>query len=177
MAPPFRQMYMGFQGGEPLDPLPGYVPAFERPETNPAQAVRFPLNIVSPKSHGFLNSQYANERHKIARQGEQAILINPADALGRSIADGAMVSVFNDRGDLSRQRHIDRGRAARRGGGLARLLARAEQGRRGQRDQFVGLRRHGPLADLLGQSGGGAAGGVADAIALPPPPNASFMVA
>lgn len=98
VAPPFRQMYMAFQGGEPLDPLPGYVPAFERPETNPAQAARFPLNIVSPKSHGFLNSQYANEAHKVARQGEQAILINPADATWRRIADGAVVRVFNDRG-------------------------------------------------------------------------------
>lgn len=98
VAPPFRQMYMAFQGGTKLDPLPGYVPANERPETNPKQAARFPLNIVSPKSHGFLNSQYANEKHKIARQGEQAILINPADASARNIGEGAQVRVFNDRG-------------------------------------------------------------------------------
>ena len=98
VAPPFRQMYMAFQDGSKLDPLPGYVPANESASTNPAQARRFPLSIVSPKSHGFLNSQYANEPHKIRSQGEQAILINPADALGRSIADGAEVRVFNDRG-------------------------------------------------------------------------------
>lgn len=98
VAPPFRQMYMAFQGGTKLDPLPGYVPANESPETNPTQAARFPLNIVSPKSHGFLNSQYANETHKIARQGEQAILINPADASARNIGHGAEVRVFNDRG-------------------------------------------------------------------------------
>ena len=98
VAPPFRQMYIAFQDGSKLDPLPGYVPANESASTNPAQARRFPLSIVSPKSHGFLNSQYANEPHKIRSQGEQAILINPADALGRSIADGAEVRVFNDRG-------------------------------------------------------------------------------
>jgi anaerobic selenocysteine-containing dehydrogenase len=98
VAPPFRQMYMEKQAGTPLDPLPGYVPANERPETNAAQAARFPLNIVSPKSHGFLNSQYANEPHKIKAQGEQAVLINPADASHRSVADGAAVRVFNDRG-------------------------------------------------------------------------------
>jgi len=101
VAPPFRQMYEALQGGEPLDPLPGFVPANERPETNPAQATRYPLNIVSPKSHGFLNSQYANEPQKIGAQGEQAVLINPADALARRIVEGALVSVYNDRGTFS----------------------------------------------------------------------------
>ncbi len=91
-------MYEGQQGGEPLDPLPGYVPAFERPETNPGQAKHYPLNIVSPKSHGFLNSQYANESERIALQGEQAILINPRDATSRAILEGALVRVYNDRG-------------------------------------------------------------------------------
>lgn len=98
VAPPFRQMYAHQQGGEPLDPLPGYVAPNERPETSPAQAARFPLNIVSPKSHGFLNSQYANEAHKLASQGAQSILINPADAAARAVADGALLRVFNDRG-------------------------------------------------------------------------------
>ena len=98
VAPPFRQMYMAFQGEERLDPLPGYVPANERPETDAARAERFPLNIVSPKSHGFLNSQYANEKRKIARQGEQSVLMHPSDAERRNVSDGAVVSVYNDRG-------------------------------------------------------------------------------
>lgn len=106
VAPPFRQMYESMQGGEPVDPLPGYVPANERPETNPAQAARYPLNIVSPKSHGFLNSQYANEPQKIKAQGEQAVLINPADALARQIVEGALVSVYNDRGTFHGQAKV-----------------------------------------------------------------------
>ncbi|GLS46830.1 molybdopterin-containing oxidoreductase family protein [Methylobacterium brachythecii] len=106
VAPPFRQMYEAEQGGEPLDPLPGYVPANERPETNGALAACFPLNIVSPKSHGFLNSQYANEAHKIARQGEQSILINPSDASGRQITEGALVRVFNERGTFHGQAQV-----------------------------------------------------------------------
>ena len=106
VAPPFRQMYEQFQGGEPLDPLPGYVPANERPETNPDQAERYPLNIVSPKSHGFLNSQYANEAHKVRAQGEQTILINPADATSREVTDGALVRVFNDRGAFHGQARV-----------------------------------------------------------------------
>jgi anaerobic selenocysteine-containing dehydrogenase len=98
VAAPFRQMYEGFQPGEPLDSLPDYVGPRERPETNPQLAKKYPLNIVSPKSHGFLNSCYANMAHKIKGQGEQFVLINAADAKPRGIKDGDTVRVFNDRG-------------------------------------------------------------------------------
>jgi len=98
VAGPFRQMYDGFQPGEPLDTLPDYVPPRESPETNPELAKKYPLNIVSPKSHGFLNSCYANMDHKIKGQGEQFVLINAIDAKSRDIGDGDKVRVFNDRG-------------------------------------------------------------------------------
>jgi anaerobic selenocysteine-containing dehydrogenase len=100
VAGPFRMMYEGEQSGEPVDPLPGYVPARERPETNPEQAKLYPLNILSPKSHGFLNSCYANEEHKIKGQGEQFVMVSPADAKQRSIRDGDPVRVHNGRGDF-----------------------------------------------------------------------------
>ncbi|HYE37308.1 molybdopterin oxidoreductase family protein [Methylocaldum sp.] len=100
VAPVFRQMYESGQGGEPIDTLPDYVPCRERPESDPERAKRFPLNILSPKSHGFLNSCYANEEHKIRAQGEQFVLINPADAESRGINDGDCVKVFNDRGEF-----------------------------------------------------------------------------
>lgn len=86
------------QGGEPLDDLPDYVPPRESPASNPTLAARYPLNILSPKSHGFLNSCYANEPHKVRKQGEQFVLIHADDAAARGIADGAYVRVFNDRG-------------------------------------------------------------------------------
>jgi anaerobic selenocysteine-containing dehydrogenase len=95
---PFRQMYDGFQPGEELDSLPDYVPPRESVATNPELAKRYPLNIVSPKSHGFLNSCYANMTHKIAGQGEQFVLINAVDADERGIKQGDKVKVFNDRG-------------------------------------------------------------------------------
>ncbi len=56
---PFRQMYEDMQGGEYLDELPDYVASRETPATNPVLAKKYPLNIISPKSHGFLNSCYA----------------------------------------------------------------------------------------------------------------------
>ncbi|SFJ97500.1 molybdopterin-containing oxidoreductase family protein [Methylophaga sulfidovorans] len=98
VAGPFRQMYDGFQAGEPLDSLPDYVPSRETHESNPALAEKYPLNIISPKSHGFLNSCYANMESKIKGQGEQFVMISPVDADMRNIQSGDVVSVFNDRG-------------------------------------------------------------------------------
>jgi len=98
VAGPFRQMYEGFQPGEPLDPLPDYTPPRESPASNPQLAAKYPLSIVSPKSHGFLNSCYANMEQKIKGQGEQFVLINAADAEPRRIVDGDRVQVANGRG-------------------------------------------------------------------------------
>ena len=98
VAGPFRQMYDGFQPGEDLDPLPDYVANRESADSNPALAKKYPLNIVSPKSHGFLNSCYANMTDKIKGQGEQFVMIHPADAEMRGIKEGVKVKVFNDRG-------------------------------------------------------------------------------
>ncbi|HEU4709496.1 MAG TPA: molybdopterin oxidoreductase family protein [Methylophilaceae bacterium] len=98
VAGPFRQMYDGFQPGEDLDPLPDYVENRESPASNPALAARYPLNIISTKSHGFLNSCYANMDDKIRGQGEQFVLINQVDASARGVLEGSRVKVFNDRG-------------------------------------------------------------------------------
>jgi anaerobic selenocysteine-containing dehydrogenase len=98
VAGPFRQMYDGFQPGQDLDPLPDYIPSRESVSSNPALAAKYPLNIISPKSHGFLNSCYANMDNKIKGQGQQFVLINALDAKARSVKEGDKVKVFNDRG-------------------------------------------------------------------------------
>ena len=100
VAPPFRMMYEAMQSGEDVDPLPGYVPPRESAASNPELAKRYPLNVISPKSHGFLNSCYANEPHKIKGQGEQFVLMSPTDAAARGVREGDPVRVFNDRGDF-----------------------------------------------------------------------------
>ena len=97
---PFRQMYEGFQPGEALDTLPDYVPSRESAATNPELAKKYPLNIVSPKSHGFLNSCYANMEQKIRGQGEQFVMLSEHDANARGISEGGRVRVFNDRGSF-----------------------------------------------------------------------------
>lgn len=106
VAGPFRQMYEGFQSGEALDDLPDYVPSRETSDTNPALAAKYPLNIISPKSHGFLNSCYANIDNKIKGQGEQFVLIHASDAASRGINADSKVRVFNDRGAFEGVAHI-----------------------------------------------------------------------
>ena len=98
VAGPFRQMYEDFQAGDLLDPLPDYVASRESVATNPELAKKYPLSIISPKSHGFLNSCYANMAQKIKGQGEQFVLMNIADADARGIKHGDKVRVFNERG-------------------------------------------------------------------------------
>ena len=100
VLPLFRQGYAAMQSGEALDPLPNYIPRNESPDTNPALAARYPLSMVSPKSHAFLNSSFGNLRTQMRRSGEQMVMIHPADAGQRGIADGGEVRVFNDRGDF-----------------------------------------------------------------------------
>jgi anaerobic selenocysteine-containing dehydrogenase len=100
VVPVWRSMYEGMQPGEPVDPLPDYVAPFESPESNPELAKRYPLNIVSPKPHAFLNTQYGNELVKRHRQGEQAVVMHPEDALARNVTAGNYVRVFNDRGSF-----------------------------------------------------------------------------
>jgi anaerobic selenocysteine-containing dehydrogenase len=106
VAGPFRQMYEHLQGGEPLDDLPDYVPSRETAATNPELAKRYPLNIISPKSHNFLNSCYANMEQKIKGQGEQCVLISASDASSRGIKEGSVVKVFNDRGSFQGEARI-----------------------------------------------------------------------
>jgi anaerobic selenocysteine-containing dehydrogenase len=98
VAGPFRQMYEGFQPGEDLDPLPDYLESRESPATNPELAAKYPLSIISPKSHAFLNSCYANMDGQQKAQGEQFVMLNTADANARQVKEGDTVKVFNDRG-------------------------------------------------------------------------------
>jgi anaerobic selenocysteine-containing dehydrogenase len=98
VLPLFRQGSNEFQDGTPIDPVPCYVPPQESRDTNPALAAKYPLNILSPKNHAFLNSGYGNIARQLGHAGEQYIVMHPADARARSLAEGERVEVFNDRG-------------------------------------------------------------------------------
>ena len=100
VVPVWRSMYEGKQSGDWIDPLPSYIPPFESPASNPGLAQHYPLNIVSPKPHAFLNTQYGNEEQKKLRQGEQIVFLHPLDAAAREIEAGNVVRVYNERGSF-----------------------------------------------------------------------------
>jgi anaerobic selenocysteine-containing dehydrogenase len=63
-------------------------------------AKRYPISLISPEPHAFLNSQYANEAMQRRRQGEQTVVVHPNDAAARKINNGDYVRVFNNRGSF-----------------------------------------------------------------------------
>jgi anaerobic selenocysteine-containing dehydrogenase len=94
VVPLFRQGSNDHQPGEAVDPLPHYVPPRETAEGG------YRLNLISPKSHAYLNSSAADQPAQRRVQGEQAITVHPEDAAERGIDDGQYVRVFNDRGQF-----------------------------------------------------------------------------
>jgi anaerobic selenocysteine-containing dehydrogenase len=64
-------------------------------------AERFPLAMITPKTHLFLNSTFANARRQHAAQPAPEVVLHPTDAEARGVADGALVRVFNERGSFA----------------------------------------------------------------------------
>jgi anaerobic selenocysteine-containing dehydrogenase len=79
-----------------IDPLPHHAPA--REVADPALAARFPLALITPKTHLFLNSTFANQRRQLGAQPEPYVVLHPDDAAARGIVDGGLVRIHNDRG-------------------------------------------------------------------------------
>ncbi|MGQ0463816.1 MAG: molybdopterin-containing oxidoreductase family protein [Sporichthyaceae bacterium] len=100
VVPLFRQGSNDHQPGGVVDPLPHYVPPREGKHSNPHMAERFPLNLLTPKAHAYLNSSFANHDFHRKAQKEPNLIIHPDDAAARGIEDGRPVRVFNDRGDF-----------------------------------------------------------------------------
>ncbi len=98
IVPVWRNGYDQMQPGTPVDPVPDYIPPTEVSGVDKDLSKRYPINLISPKPHAYLNSQYANEPVQQRRQGEQTVVMHPKDAASRKIANGDYVRVFNDRG-------------------------------------------------------------------------------
>jgi anaerobic selenocysteine-containing dehydrogenase len=92
-----------------LDPVAGYTPAHETSQRDTALARDYPLALVTPAEHFFLNSTFANVPRQHDRAGAAKIVIHPDDAAPRGIAAGDEVRVGNDRGSfLARAEVSDR---------------------------------------------------------------------
>ena len=65
-------------------------------------AERLPLALITPKTHLFLNSTFANAGSRQRRsQPSPYVVLHPDDAAGRGLADGDRVRVWNDRGSFT----------------------------------------------------------------------------
>jgi anaerobic selenocysteine-containing dehydrogenase len=91
---------------EGLDPLAGYIPPRENVLSSPGLARRFPLAFISPPAHHFLNSTFSAQPVFVRREGEPTVTVHPLDAEARSIHDGQMVRVFNDRGEFQARARV-----------------------------------------------------------------------
>lgn len=80
------------------DPLPDYLPPFEGNAS--AQAIKYPLAMISPPARNFLNSTFVNVQSLRATEGEPHLNLHPLDAVQRNISEGQRVRIFNDRGSF-----------------------------------------------------------------------------
>jgi anaerobic selenocysteine-containing dehydrogenase len=83
-----------------LDPLPTYVPPAESADADPDVARRFPLMLLSPPEHPFMNSTFVNVPALAKAAGEAKLLLHPSEAGERGVQSGDRVRAFNDRGDF-----------------------------------------------------------------------------
>jgi anaerobic selenocysteine-containing dehydrogenase len=81
-----------------LDPVAGYTASYETAQRDTPLAAAYPLALLTPADHHFLNSIFANVPDQLRRSGAPTVIIHPADASSRGIAEGAAVRVFNARG-------------------------------------------------------------------------------
>lgn len=92
VVPLFRQGCEEFQPGGVVDPVPHYVAPRETADSG------YRLNLISPKSHAYINSSAGDQPQQKRVQGEQTVILHPQDAEERGISGGQYVRVFNDRG-------------------------------------------------------------------------------
>ena len=81
-----------------VDTLPFFDPPAEVADEELAE--RYPLALVTPKTHLFLNSTFANQERQHSAQPEPYVVVHPADAAERGIGSEATVRVFNERGEF-----------------------------------------------------------------------------
>ncbi|OJT16595.1 molybdopterin oxidoreductase [Archangium sp. Cb G35] len=78
------------------DPLPAWTPPRESSASSPELFARYPLTLISPPGHYFLNSTFSNVLTRFEKGPH--LEIHPTDAAARSIINGQRVRIRNDRG-------------------------------------------------------------------------------
>lgn len=81
-----------------LPAVPEFIPPNESRQSAPEVARRYPLALISPAAHAFLNSSFANLPKQLRQELHPFVEIHPADARARGIENGELVRAFNERG-------------------------------------------------------------------------------
>jgi anaerobic selenocysteine-containing dehydrogenase len=89
-------------GAEALDFVP---PVESRLGSDSALRDRFPLELISSKSHDSMNSTFGNR--KLVQDQTGHVAMNSRDAETRGIVTGDLVRIFNDRGSLTLRAEVD----------------------------------------------------------------------
>ena len=84
-----------------LDRIPEYVPPYESEERDPELVRRYPLALISPPAHSFLNSTFVNVASLRRAAGKPTLEIHADDAAPRGITHGTRVAIYNDRGTFT----------------------------------------------------------------------------
>ena len=92
MVPLFRQGSNDHQPGGTVDPLPHYIPPRETGDSG------YPLNLLSPKSHAYINSSAGDQAVQKRVQGEQTVTIHPQTPRSAASPTAGTSRCFNDRG-------------------------------------------------------------------------------
>lgn len=77
------------------DGLPDHVPNHEAA----GSSAQFPLAMISPPARNFLNSSFVNVKSLRDIETEPVLEMHADDAMARGITTGAIVKVFNQRGE------------------------------------------------------------------------------
>ncbi len=91
------ELYSAPLAARGLPPLPTWTPLAEGPAAG-ALADRYPLQCIVPPNRFFLNSSFSQSELLRKRQGTPTVMLAPADATTRGIADGDNVHVESARG-------------------------------------------------------------------------------
>jgi anaerobic selenocysteine-containing dehydrogenase len=92
------ELYSEQLEAEGLPAVPEFIPPRESLRSAPELAGRFPLALISPAAHAFLNSSFANLPKQLRQELRPFVEIHPRDATARGISDGDSVRAFNERG-------------------------------------------------------------------------------
>ncbi len=92
------ELYSAQLDAQALPAVPEFIPPRESKQSAPELAAKYPLALISPAAHAFLNSTFANLPKHLRQELRPFVEIHPSDALARGIKNGDAVQLFNERG-------------------------------------------------------------------------------